>query len=99
MLDKLDLFDTSKDLFISTYKALKRQLTKVNKLINEAQKTLKNDEDGFVIKNIEILNVVRTQIVVSLEKANTIINNYSANKKELSEYYDSLVEIYTVENI
>ena len=96
LFDKLDMYDFSKELFISNYKLLKKEKRRCLKTMNDIKNDLKESSDYYKETNLFNLDTVYRIILMALKMAKKILEE-GANRKNVELFYRTIVHLYVRE--
>lgn len=106
LINNLDLFDCSKELFLSNIKVLKKYQKICKRKIKEINQCLTNTIRDSIYNKVdsEYLNTVKdcyTNLLINIESSlkysNGFINSTGTDKETLLCFYKSLYKIYLEE--
>ena len=97
LIQKLDMYDFSKELFVSNYKTIKKEKRKCMKLLNKIGSKSYGELNDFELMNYKCLKRVLSILNVSLNIGKRILNNGVTSVEELKQFYRTIVHLYVNE--
>ena len=94
LIQQLDMYDFSKEIFVSNYKTIKKEKRKCMKLLNKIGKKTYGELNDFGLANYKCLKRVLGFLDASLNIGKRILQNGGANVEELKHFYRTIVHLY-----
>ena len=92
LIEKLDLYDFSKQLFVSNYKLLKREKRQCFKMLHELRRRLLEEPNDYDYTNYQCIEVVLGMIYECLKIGKDILC-FGVNEEKLRKFYLCLLKI------
>ena len=92
LIEKLDMYEFSKQLFVSTYKLLKKERRQCFKMYHELRRKLLEKPNDYDYTNFQCLEVVLGLLYDCIKIGKDIIN-FGVDEKKLEKFYLSLLKL------
>ena len=93
LVEKLDMYEVSKNLFISNLKLLRKERDKYSK---QVERNMKKNHEGiseYELFNYRCIKAVYCYLEELIQKAEDILE-FGVKKESLEDFYLSLVKLY-----
>ena len=93
LIERLDMYESSKQLFVSSFKTIKKERNKCLKQIKKIKEKPFEELDDFELTNYRCLRNVLSILNVSLRTGKRILTE-GVDEKKLKLFYRSIYHLY-----